>query len=151
MAKKTDLAPKLKETTNLLKTKAEDLKESIFTISEELIEGSVETGYKVQDLLEKSLKEGNTLFAKQQDFALDTLETMFKQYKTGQGRFKQLVGIQTIKAKKKAVNTKKKLAKKTTIKRTVVKPSTSIDEMMENALKSERLSSLNNRTSTLIK
>lgn len=151
MANKTSLSPRLKETGRILKTKVSDLSEELFNISEDLIEGSIETGQKVQDILEKALKEGNSLFAKQQNFTIETLEAVVKQYKTGQGRFNKLMGIQTIKAKNKAKAVKaEKMSKKAKTVKQTVRKSTSIDEMLENAIKSERISPLTN-TKTLIK
>jgi len=93
------MATKKKESTNLKNTltsvqaKAQDLNKEILLASEELIEGSVATGEQWQNIMAKALKNGTTLFGKQQELALDTVEALMGQYQTGNVRFKKLLGI----------------------------------------------------------
>ena len=49
------------------------------------------TGEKVQDLMEKALQNGVSIFGKQQDLTLDAIETIVGQYRETNGRFKKLI------------------------------------------------------------
>ena len=93
MANKKKQANNLKNTLINVQTKAQDLNKEILLASEELIEGTVATGEQWQNIMAKALKNGTTLFGKQQELALDTVETLIGQYQTGNVRFKKLLGI----------------------------------------------------------
>ena len=93
MANKKKQANNLKNTLINVQTKAQDLNKEILLASEELIEGTVATGEQWQNIMAKALKNGTTLFGKQQELALDTVETLIGQYKTGNVQLKKLLGI----------------------------------------------------------
>jgi len=115
MATKKKQTSNLKNTLTSVQTKAKELNKEMLLASEELIEGSVATGEQWQNIMAKALKNGTTLFGKQQELALDTVETLIGQYQTGNVRFKKLLGINGLslkgtaqKAKSIAVQTKDK-------------------------------------------
>jgi len=93
MATKKKESISLKNTLTSVQTKAKDLNKEILLASEELIEGSVATGEQWQNIMAKALKNGTTLFGKQQELALDTVESLIGQYQTGNVRVKKLLGI----------------------------------------------------------
>jgi len=133
---KTNLAPKLKNTTTLLKNKVSELNKELLPTSELLIEGLFDTGEKIQDILEKALKNGTTLLGKQQELTIETIEAILIQYKRSKGRLNKLVGFK--KAAKKAVRPKRDKKKIVLSKKVkVVKKTPTIDELLENAFKEE--------------
>ena len=132
------MATKKKNTSSIqnaltsVQTKAQDLNKEILIASEELIEGSVATGEQWQDIMAKALKNGTTLFGKQQELALDTVEALVGQYQTGNVRLKKLLGINGLslkgtaqKAKDIAVQAKDKTA-------------ASVDELIGDVFKKKR-------------
>jgi len=60
--------------------------------SEALVDNSVATGEKVQDVMEKVLQNGVAILGKQQTLTLDTIETIVGQYRNTNDRFKKLIG-----------------------------------------------------------
>jgi len=115
MATKKNQTTQLQKTVTVLKEKATQLNEELLIASDELIDGSITTGEKVQDMMAKALKNGTFLLGKQQELALDTIETLIGQYKTGNVKFRKLLGFDKYTARKakakknltKAVNKKK--------------------------------------------
>ncbi len=94
MASKKANTANWKTTATTLKKKVAELNEGVFTMTEELLEGSIATGEKVQDITTKVLDKGTVLFAKQQDMTIETIESIFGQYKKGSARFQKLVGLE---------------------------------------------------------
>lgn len=85
--------------------------------SEELIEGSIKTGAKYQNLYAKSLKKTEPIIAKNINIAFDTVETVVDQYKKSSKRALALFGwdVKDVeKATEKAVSSAKKAAKPAT-------------------------------------
>ena len=153
MTKKSNIAPKLKTTATILQSKAADFNEELFNLSEEFIESAIETGSKVQDIMEKAVKNGTKLFGKQQELALDTFEVILVQHKTGMGRLQKLVGIDK-KTKAKAKKTAKNSIKKKRVflrkAKPAVKKTPTIDDLLESALTEDKSQPLSN-TKKLIK
>lgn len=120
----------LQKTVAILKNKATQLNDELLIASDELIDGSVATGEKVQDLMAKVLKNGTFLLEKQQELTLDAIEMVIGQYKTGNVKFKKLIGLDKFrirkakakKAKAKNINIKQKAVtkQKTTAKKSKV-------------------------------
>ena len=127
----------LQDTVATLKGKALQLNEELLMTSDEWIEGSVATGEKVQDLMEKVLKSGTTLLGKQQELALHTIETLIGQYKTGNEKFRKLLGLDKYQARKAKA---KRAIKKTKNKKSVrvnAKTTTSIDANLVEVIKKD--------------
>jgi len=58
--------------------------------AEEIVEGVIENGQKLQGITNKAVKGGLKLAAKQQDIIFDTLETVKGQFNDSAARFKKL-------------------------------------------------------------
>lgn len=147
MAKKSNIAPKLKTTATILKSKAADFNEELFNLSEEFIESAIETGSQVQDIMEKAIQNRTKLFGKQQELALDTLEAILVQHKAGTGRLQKLVGFNK-KAKSKKTVAKSSTKKKRVLLRKakpVAKKTPTIDDLLESALTEEHTQPLSTK------
>lgn len=106
--------------TEALKKQAIVLNKEMLQASNELIDNSVKTAEKWQDLTEKALKIGGKMLLTQQEVAFATLETAVGQFKATRKRFDKLVGIKTKKAKPSADETLE-----------AVESDLTIDELME--------------------
>ncbi len=89
--------------TSALKKQATILNKELLQASNELIEGSVATAEKWQNLTEKVLKTGLKMFGKQQDMLITALEATKGQLDVSTKRFNKLVGKKPKKAKKEVV------------------------------------------------
>jgi len=115
MATKKNKTNSLQNTVTIIKDKANQLNEELIIASDELVEGSIATGERIQDLMTKVLKNGTTILEKQQELTFDTIEALIGQYKTGNMKFRKLLGFDKYTARKakakkivrKAVNKKK--------------------------------------------
>ena len=87
--------------TSILKKQATLLNKEMFQASNELVDGSVATAEKWQNLTEKMLKTGLKMLAKQQDLLLTTIEAAKGQFDASTKRFNKLVGVQPKKVKAK--------------------------------------------------
>ena len=88
--------------TSILKKQATLLNKEMLQASNELVDGSVATAEKWQNLTEKMLKTGLKMLAKQQDLLLTTIEAAKGQLDASTKRFNKLVGVQPKKVKAKA-------------------------------------------------
>ncbi len=96
---------KLKKSSSLfqvetLQETAKNLHDGALHVSDNLVDVSLAAGAKWQKIMVKAINQGTVLMAKQQDLLLTTLEEIKGQYKTGNKRFKKLVGTELPKAKK---------------------------------------------------
>ncbi len=82
----------LKDTVKTLATKATKFNPEVLKTSEKLVDSTLVTGEKVQDLMEKALHNGVAILGKQQDLTLDTIESIVGQYRNTNDRFKKLIG-----------------------------------------------------------
>ena len=82
----------LKNTVKTIVTKANKYRPEVLKSSEQLVDNTLATGEKVQDVMEKALQNGVTILGKQQELTLDTIETIVGQYRNTNDRFKQLIG-----------------------------------------------------------
>ena len=87
--------------TSILKKQATLLNKEMLQASNELVDGSVATAEKWQNLTEKMLKTGLKMLAKQQDLLLTTIEATKGQFDASTKRFNKLVGVQPKKVKAK--------------------------------------------------
>ena len=87
--------------TYILKKQATLLNKEMLQASNELVDGSVATAEKWQNLTEKMLKTGLKMLAKQQDLLLTTIEAAKSQLDASTKRFNKLVGVQPKKVKAK--------------------------------------------------
>ena len=87
--------------TSILKKQATLLNKEMLQASNELVDGSVATAEKWQNLTEKMLKTGLKMLAKQQDLLLMTIEATKSQFDASTKRFNKLVGVQPKKVKAK--------------------------------------------------
>lgn len=87
--------------TSILKKQATILNKEMLQASNELVDGSVATAEKWQNLTEKMLKTGLKMLAKQQDLLLTTIEAAKGQFDASTKRFNKLVGVQPKKVKAK--------------------------------------------------
>lgn len=106
--------------TEALKKQAIVLNKEMLQASNELIDNSVKTAEKWQDLTEKALKIGGKMLLTQQEVAFATLEAAVGQFKATRKRFDKLVGITAKKAKPSADETLE-----------AVESDLTIDELME--------------------
>jgi len=114
--KRTSKKSANKAQSSIVKLNAEALK-----TTSALIEGTIDTGAKWQNLYAKSLKSSEPIIAKNIDIAFDTVETVVEQYQKGSKRVFALLGWDVKDVKKaasKAITTAKKAAKPTTKKAT---------------------------------
>ena len=88
--------------TSILKKQATLLNKEMLQASNELVDGSVATAEKWQNLTEKMLKTGLKMLAKQQYLLIMTIETAKGQFDASTKRFNKLVGNQPKKIKAKA-------------------------------------------------
>ncbi len=107
-----------------LKNQATVLNTEMLKASNELIDNSVKSIEKWQDLGEKVLKTGVKMFAIQQEMTLTTLETLKNQFMVNRKRFNKLVG-----------NTAKKAQPKADTK---IESELTIDELMDATVKSKK-------------
>ena len=89
--------------TSILKKQATLLNKEMLQASNELVDGSVATAEKWQNLTEKMLKTGLKMLAKQQDLLLTTIEAAKGQFDASTKRFNKLVGVQPKKVKAKEI------------------------------------------------
>lgn len=107
-----------------LKNQAAVLNTEMLKASNELIDNSVKSIEKWQDLGEKMMKTGVKMFAIQQEATFVTLETLKNQFITNRKRFNKLVG-----------NTAKKAVVKAETK---IESDLTIDELMEATVKPKK-------------
>ena len=88
--------------TAALKKQASVLNKEVLQATNELVDNSVKTVEKWQDLTEKVLKTGTKMLATQQDVALTTLEAIIGHYSVTRKRFNKLVSNKSKKVQKKA-------------------------------------------------
>lgn len=81
----------LKNTAKAFATKATKFNTEVLNSSEKLVDNTVATGEKVQDLMEKALQNGVDILGKQQELTLDTIENIVGQYRNTNDRFKKLI------------------------------------------------------------
>lgn len=110
--------------TTALKNQAAVLNTEMLKASNELVDGSLKSIEKWQDLGEKVLKTGVKMFAVQQEATFATLETLKNQFITNRKRFNKLVG-----------NTAKKAQPKADVK---IESDLTIDELMDATVKSKK-------------
>ena len=98
-----------------------------------IVDETIANSEEWQKVFAKVLKNGNTLFAKQQDMTLDTLEALKKQYFCGNSRMRKLFGF-GLSPKPETV---KKAVKSTTkkVEATVAKAEKSLKSATANAKK----------------
>lgn len=130
MATKKNQTSQLQNTVTVLKEKATQLNEELLLTSEELIEGTISNGERVQDIMAKVLNNGTYLLGKQQDLAFYTIERLIGQYKTGNVKFRKLLGFDKYTARK--AKAQKSIKKAILKKRNQVKAKTtaSIDAIL---------------------
>ena len=133
MARKTDLAKQLSSTRTILTEKTTDLREGFLNLADFLVEDGLKNGEHLQGSFQKALKNGILLFGRQQAFTLDSLEALAEQYGTGKTRLQALLGMPNNQEK---TPSRKQGKKAKTDKRQGNKTSNTIDEMMEEAFKS---------------
>lgn len=107
-----------------LKNQATVLNTEMLKASNELVDSSVKSLEKWQDLGEKIMKTGVKMFAIQQEVTLSTLETLKNQFIANRTRFNKLVG-----------NTAKKAQPKAESK---IESDLTIDELMEATVKPKK-------------
>lgn len=112
MATKKNQTTTLQNTVTLIKDKATQLNEELLIASDELVEGSIATGERIQDLMTKVLKNGTTLLEKQQELTFDTIEAILGQYKTSNMKFRKLLGFDKYTARKAKKQRRKAVTKK---------------------------------------
>lgn len=83
----------LQNTISAIQEKANSFNKEALNATEELVEGSVDTVKKWQDLMAKVLNSGTELLERQQNFSIDVLENVVNQTKTGGNRTKELVNF----------------------------------------------------------
>jgi len=122
--KRTSKKSANKAQSTIVKLNSEALK-----TTKDLIEGTIETGAKWQNLYAKSLKSSEPIISKNIDIAFDSIETVVEQYQKGSKRVLALFGWdvkEVKKATKKVVSATKKAVKPTTKKATAtIKKATS--------------------------
>ena len=118
-----------KRAKNLKKTASAINKEAM-NISEDVVDGALAAGGEWTKVFEKAVKHGTTLFGKQQELILDTLEGVKDQYFTGAKRTSKLIGWKpfTKRIRKAAQSVRKDAVKK--VKETV-------DEVLDIELEKE--------------
>lgn len=82
----------LKNTVKNLATKASQFNPEVLKSSEQLVDNTLATGEKVQDVLENALQNGVAILGKQQTLTLDTIESIVGQYRNTNDRVKKLFG-----------------------------------------------------------
>ncbi len=82
-----------------LKNKAGKIHDVALKASNDLVEETIATGEQWQNLLAKAIQKGTTLFGKQQELALTSLETLKEQALYGKMRLNKLVSSKTPKNK----------------------------------------------------
>jgi len=121
------MATKIKSSRNYRKqiTKSVGvIHDELINISDEVVEGSIATGAKLQKLMAKAIKNSEPLMSKQIDLLYNTIKGIKGQVKIGSQRVKSLVNDEVVIAKKvakKNTPARKVASKKRTIKRTVKK------------------------------
>lgn len=138
MATKKNQTNSLQTTVTILKDKATQLNKELLIASDELVEGSIATGERIQDLMAKVLKNGTTLLEKQQELTFDTIEALLGQYKTGNMKFKKLLGFDKYAARK--AKAKKQVTKAVNKKRQQLKAkaTSSIDGILPTSIKEDK-------------
>lgn len=105
----------IKKSVDNLKTNVKNLHDEALNVSENMVEASLTTGAKWQKIMAKAMTEGVVLFGKQQDLVISTLEELKGQYRSGNKRFRHLIGLDMPKAPQaKKVAKPKKTVKKDT-------------------------------------
>lgn len=103
MATKKASKSRIRKTADNIKKQTKTINDSAIELTDSLVEGSIANGAKWQTIFAKAMKNGTSLFGKQQDLVLDTLEAVKGQYVEGGMRFVKLVEMDKInfgKAKK---------------------------------------------------
>ena len=93
MANKSSKKNTLIKNVDSLKAKAFALNTEVMNASDELVDGALLTGEQWQKLFAKAVKSGTTLFGKNQDLMLNTLENLLGQYQKGNKRFRKLISL----------------------------------------------------------
>jgi len=91
--KKSTSNATIKNTISAIQQKANSFNKEALTATEELVEGSVNTVKKWQDLMAKVLNSSTELLERQQNFSIDVLENVVNQTKSGGNRAKELVNF----------------------------------------------------------
>ncbi len=77
----------------MLRKNVKNLNEDALYLAENLVNVSVAAGSKWQKVLAKSLNVGTDMLERQQDLALNTVETVAKQVSTGNKRIRKLIQV----------------------------------------------------------
>lgn len=117
--------------SNNMKTKSKNISESALNLSEKLVEGSLATGAKWQEISAKLLKEGTVIFGKQQELALCTLEELKGQMIKGNKRLMNLFGLDLPKLKKEAKAVKSEIKEKINQSAPVKKAKRSVKQVVK--------------------
>ncbi len=96
MATKNASKSTIRKTADNIKKQTKNINNSAIELTDSLVEGSIASGAKWQNIFAKAMKNGTTLFGKQQDLVLDTLEAVKGQYIDGGMRFVKLVEMDKI-------------------------------------------------------
>ncbi len=131
MATKTVKKSNKQSTVDILKNKTKNFNEVALKTSNEIVEETLATGEKWQNLLAKTLVKGTDLFGQQQNMVLTGLETLKGQFSYGNKRLRQLLTLKTVNP-----NTPKPATKKSTA---TAKTTKTIDEVMETATKAGKV------------
>lgn len=100
MATKKASKSTIRKTADNIKKQTKNINDSAIELTDSLVEGSIASGAKWQSIFAKAMKNGTTLFGKQQDLVLDTLEAVKGQYVEGGMRFVKLIEMDRINFKK---------------------------------------------------
>jgi len=103
MATKSIKKSNIEKRADKVKATVVTLHNDALKLSDNVVEETLATGAKWQKVLAKAIKGGVTIFGKQQEFVLDTLEDLKGQYISGNKRLVKLVGVDVSKAKKATV------------------------------------------------
>ena len=93
MATKTKSTKPAKGVYYKIKNTTKDLHDELLETSKNLVEGSLESGEQWQQIIEKGFKGGTKLLNNQQNYMLNTVEAVKKQYDVDAERFGKLFGL----------------------------------------------------------
>lgn len=112
----------IKETVNGLRSRAAKLNKNVLSVSETVVEESIAMGEEWQEVMAKAMKNGTTLFGKQQELMLDTLELVKDQVITSRKRIMKLLDLKPATTRRKPSNSERAVTRATT--KAVTKPTT---------------------------
>ena len=100
-----------------IKANVQKINKTAIQFSDNLVEETIANGTEWQEVLAKAIKNGTTIFGKQQDLVFDTLEGVKGQFLKSNYRFRKLFSFdfpKNKKAEKSTPKVEKKIAKKVT-------------------------------------